>query len=149
MLELLKHPNFTGSLLIGHSKGNLVLSEALYALESDEGAATAIAERCRIVTMSAVIGMPRRYKAITDVIGQYDLFGAINSRPGIMPEHIVPHAWHSTNTEFPLSMGIDVSATLRTILALPPKATANSLAPMTAIFDLPQQVSAALSAKAV
>ncbi len=83
-----------------HSKGNLVLSEALYAIEGEHPLlAEAVATRSRIVTISAKVGMPSLFKDVIDVVCAWDWFGALNSRPDISAEVVVPHAWHSTNPD--------------------------------------------------
>lgn len=104
---LLSDNQFQFSLLTGHSKGNLVISEALFALDQTN------AHRLHqpsadtwLVTVSAVITMPSRYKRIVDVIGDIDWFGAMNSRPDLKVE-MRPHlAWHHTNTELPFHLPV-------------------------------------------
>lgn len=118
LIDLLADARFETPLLVGHSKGNLVISEALYALEARQ-ALTPVAERCRIVTISAKIGMPSAFRGkVIDVMGQWDGFGALNSRPDIPADMIVPGAWHSTNPEFPFGLGLRVTPTLKDALAL-------------------------------
>jgi hypothetical protein len=99
-IALLSSRSCRFELLTGHSKGNLVLSEALYEL--DEGAARHIGPTNPdpwIVTLSAAVAMPRQYKKIVDVIGSIDGFGALNSTPGISIEKRWPMSWHHTNAE--------------------------------------------------
>ena len=104
-------------LLVGHSKGNLVISEALYGLKDREAARfKALTHACRVVTLCAKIDMPNGFRVI-DVVGEYDLFGAMNSRPDIWSDVVVPHAWHSTNREFPFHLGLDVVAAMGEALA--------------------------------
>lgn len=93
--------------LVGHSKGNLVLSEALYALrETDrEGFASKAAEM-RVVTFSARIAMPSQISRVIDVMGEFDSFGALNSRPDIPVDVSVPGAWHHTNTRLPFHLPV-------------------------------------------
>ncbi len=56
---LLVDPRLSLKLLVGHSKGNLVLSEALYDLaENEKERARQLAEALKIVTISARIAMP-------------------------------------------------------------------------------------------
>lgn len=118
LIDLLADPRFEAPLLVGHSKGNLVISEALYALETREALAP-VAERCRIVTISAKIGMPGAFKGkVIDIMGQWDGFGALNSRPDIPADLVVPRAWHSTNPAFPFGMGLPVTSTLKDALTL-------------------------------
>jgi hypothetical protein len=94
---LLSNDRFKFSLLTGHSKGNLVISEALFEL--DRGATRQPSPDTWLVTVSAVIAMPSRYKRIVDVIGDIDWFGALNSRLDMGVEKRPHMAWHHTNTE--------------------------------------------------
>ena len=68
----------------GHSKGNLVLSEALYAIADDRpDLAHRLRDQVRIVTISAKVGMPLVFTDVVDIMGGWDCFGALNSRPDI------------------------------------------------------------------
>jgi hypothetical protein len=151
VIALLKDRRFGESLLVGHSKGNLVLSEALYAITAAEGAlARALAEKLRIVTISAKIGMPPHFRNVLDVMGGWDWFGALNSRPDIDADYTVPHAWHSTNRDFPMAMAIDVRETL--LKVLPMFETGLQVRPstkLTAVLDAPQRAVAALRSPGV
>ncbi len=113
VVTLLEDERFAPRLLVGHSKGNLVLSEALYAIADERPELLeAVAARSRIVTISVKVGMPSAFTDVVDVMGEWDGFGALNSRPDIPTDLVVPHAWHSANPEFPLGMGIDVKAVI-------------------------------------
>lgn len=114
VLGLLRDPRFDFELLTGHSKGNLVLSEALYALVRYDGPSLPITRDTKIITVSAVIAMPPAFTDIVDVMGQWDLFGAFNSRAGIPVDVTVPLALHHTNTE--LDWHLPVTSTFKTIL---------------------------------
>jgi hypothetical protein len=99
---LLSHPALSFDLLVGHSKGNLVISEALYALQEDDGPAMqALGARTCIVTLGAKIAMPRACRQVIDVLGQFDSFGELNSRRWIPTDRVVENAGHHTNTEIP------------------------------------------------
>jgi hypothetical protein len=103
-------------LLVGHSKGNLVISEALYALrDQHEARFAAIADRLRVVTFGARIAMPPEIATVIDVMGEYDSFGAFNSRPDIARDVTVPGAWHHTNTR--LAHHVPVTRQLKDVLA--------------------------------
>lgn len=103
------------SLLVGHSKGNLVISEALYALRTIAPERfESIAEAVEIVTYGARIAMPTEINRVIDVMGDLDSFGALNSRPDIAVDVLIPNAWHHTNTELPWH--VPVTKTLRSIL---------------------------------
>ncbi len=97
LCQLLTDRRFHFGLLTGHSKGNLVISEALYALR-DEHQDDALGDLA-IVTISAAIAMPPRYRNIIDVMGEVDWFGAMNSNMAISVEYRPRNAWHHTNTE--------------------------------------------------
>jgi len=112
LVALLTDSRFAFTLLTGHSKGNLVISEALFTLqERAPDRLAAIAEATDVVTVSATITMPRAFRHVLDIMGEWDWFGGINSRPTIRPEIIVPQAWHHTNTEYPAHL--PVTATLK------------------------------------
>lgn len=97
LCQLLTDRRFHFGLLTGHSKGNLVISEALYDLR-DEHQDDALGDLA-IVTISAAIAMPPRYRNIIDVMGEVDWFGAMNSNMAISVEYRPRNAWHHTNTE--------------------------------------------------
>jgi hypothetical protein len=99
VVALLADHRFSFSLVTGHSKGNLVISEALFELESQVSDRPIEAKKFRIITVSAAVAMPGRYKEIIDVMGTIDGFGALNSTPGISIEKRCPLSWHHTNTE--------------------------------------------------
>jgi len=118
LIDLLSDTRFKTPYLVGHSKGNLVISEALYTLEN-RGDLEKLAKNSRIITISAKIGMPMSFKGgVLDIMGQWDGFGAMNSRSDIPTDVIVPGAWHSTNPDFPFGMGIRVATVLREALPL-------------------------------
>jgi len=111
---LLSHKALDMKMLIGHSKGNLVISEALFEMkELDSARLKQLAKQMLIVTVSAKIAIPPDFQHIVDIIGQIDGFGALNSRWDLGTEVTVPLAWHHTNTELP--MHLPVTATLRKI----------------------------------
>ena len=97
LCALLTDRRFRFALLTGHSKGNLVISEALYALRAAD--ADNHLRDVGIVTISAAIAMPQRYRRVIDVMGEADWFGAINSNAAIDVEYRPRNAWHHTNTE--------------------------------------------------
>jgi hypothetical protein len=113
VIALLNDSRFKFSLLSGHSKGNLVLSEALYALV-EAGESLPIRSDTKIVTISAAIFMPSAFTNIVDIMGAWDWFGAMNSSPRIPIDVTVPEAWHHTNREVPLHL--PVTETLQRIL---------------------------------
>ena len=113
---LLADPGLSFHLLAGHSRGNRVLSEALYAIkEEDKQRLRALADGLRIVTFGGRITMPPDCRDVIDVIGELDWFGEINSRPQIDSDIRVPLAGHSTNTDF--AGALQVTRILKDIIA--------------------------------
>lgn len=146
LAALLCDPELEFSLLVGHSKGNLVISEALYWLrERDPARCAALGQTCGIVTLCAKIGMPDEFRRVIDVTGEFDAFGAMNSRPDIRSDYVAPGAWHSTNPEFPFGLGLRVEAAMRRIeplLQAPPARQLLGRPP--GLPDLPQLAAARL-----
>jgi hypothetical protein len=102
VLSLLLEPGVALRCVVGHSKGNLVIAEALAALaEAQPQRLRALGAALAIVTLSAKIAMPVGCRHVIDVMGQFDAFGLLNSRPDIPTDEWVPNAWHHTNTELP------------------------------------------------
>ncbi|WP_147383877.1 hypothetical protein [Noviherbaspirillum sedimenti] len=111
---LLSHDALSLRTLIGHSKGNLVISEALFGLSTTARPKfLKIAPELLIVTVSAKIAMPPQCGKIVDILGKIDGFGLLNSRLDLETEVAVPLAWHHTNTQLPLHL--PVTATLRCV----------------------------------
>jgi hypothetical protein len=112
LLALLEHPALSFDLLAGHSKGNLVISEALYALaERNRARARALGSSASIVTFSARIAMPVEFRTVIDVMGEWDWFGDLNSRRFIRADRHVSKAWHHTNTELPWHLPVTPTLT--------------------------------------
>lgn len=112
---LLEDETFGFDLLVGHSKGNLVISEALYEMQDEESPRLdVIGANTHIVTISARIVMPRACKRVTDIFGEWDWFGDLNSRQWIKPDLEVEQAWHHTNPEIPAHL--PVTHSLRKVL---------------------------------
>jgi hypothetical protein len=104
---LLSHEALKMKLLIGHSKGNLVVSEALFNMKAEDPAhLKRLGKQVLVVTVSAKIAMPPDFERIVDIIGQVDGFGALNSRWDLGTEVTVPLAWHHTNTQLPLHLPV-------------------------------------------
>lgn len=138
-------PEHPIDLLVGHSKGNLVIAEALYWLHRYNPVRfEKLTARCNIVTLCAKIEMPKGCSPVIDITGEYDGLGALNSRPGIPSEHVVPHAWHSTNRDFPFKMGLDVTEAIRAVKPMfnQPPSNLPPAPPPVPFTDLPQAATA-------
>lgn len=101
---LLASDRFKFSVLIGHSKGNLVLSEVLYEMEPAK--AGAIDDGTWLLKISAAVSTPKSYKNALNIMGAVDWFGGLNSRMGAHLDKKWPFAWHHTNTELPFSLPV-------------------------------------------
>lgn len=130
-------------LLVGHSKGNLVISEALSGIaDNEESRAQQLADSVKIVTFSARIAMPPVFRDVVDVMGEWDWYGELNSRKSIETDQVVAQAMHHTNTELPNH--IPVTSILKDILA-------KTSAPSNEIPELPapEQVAVAIETPAL
>ncbi len=149
VIALIEDKRFTPRFFVGHSKGNLVLSEALYAIaEERPDFAEELAARSRIITVSAKVGMPSVFRDVVDVMGEWDWFGALNSRPDIPADITVPNAWHSTNPAFPIGTSIDVAKTIENIrLKFQRAPLAMRAANLSKILDAPQRTVASMRSR--
>lgn len=91
-------------LLVGHSKGNYSIENALEGWVAGGTGAGGRSDLC-IVTLGAVIRFPEEFTNVHQFIGRADLFGMMNSRFGLDHE-AVPWAWHSLNTGLPGHLGV-------------------------------------------
>lgn len=99
---LLSDPGLSFTLIAGHSRGNRVIADALYALKAnDPSRLETLANTARIVTFGGRIKMPEAITEVIDVVGELDWFGELNSRPQIATDIKVPLCGHSTNTDLP------------------------------------------------
>jgi hypothetical protein len=119
-------------LLVGHSKGNLLIGDVLnhfsYALRMVDGSAEDKAfQNLSVVTLGAVVDLPKDVileKNQHQFLGTLDVLGLINSRSlagDVAPRQPIPGAWHSLNTR--LLGHMDVIDILRNRVKLPPPAT--------------------------
>ncbi|MDK9695638.1 MAG: hypothetical protein OEL76_04545 [Siculibacillus sp.] len=111
-------------LIVAHSKGNMVVGEALHALQrEDRVRADLIGETVHIVSISSRLQMPRSCRQVTEIVGRWDLIGSFATRRDGPPDVVVPDAWHHTNTE--LYGHLPVTKVLKEVLAHdpPPLAT--------------------------
>ncbi|NBB51264.1 cell envelope biogenesis protein OmpA [Rhizobium sp. CRIBSB] len=104
---LLADPTLSFTLIAGHSRGNRVIADALYALkDADKARLETLANSARIVTFGGRIKMPEAFTEVIDVVGELDWFGEINSRPKIATDIKVPFCGHSTNTDLPTALQV-------------------------------------------
>jgi hypothetical protein len=91
--------------VVGHSKGALVIENAIHGLPREAS------ERLHIVTLGCPIDEGTHAANYSQFLGLFDGLGLLNSW-GNRPETTIP-SHHSTNTQFPLSMPVSCSRGLR------------------------------------
>lgn len=117
--SLLDDETLRFDLLAGHSRGNLVLSEALGQLaETSPSRLATLARDARLVTFGARLGPRPDFPPTTNLIGDLDWYGELNSAPRDEREIRLAFCGHSTNTGMPGAM--NVTALLRELLAASP-----------------------------
>lgn len=115
VLALLTDDRARIDLIVAHSKGNLVVSDALHALQrTDRLRSDQLGERVHIVSVSSRIKMPRSCLKVTEVVGRWDRIGDFATRREAPADVVVPDAWHHTNTD--LYGHLPVTKVLREIL---------------------------------
>ena len=93
-------------LVVGHSKGNLSIENALEGLlTSRRNTGTPSVLDLTILTMGAVIRFPPGFENVFQYIGRIDYFGFMNSRP-FLKRIVVPNACHSLNRKVPFHMPV-------------------------------------------
>jgi hypothetical protein len=116
VLALLKDGRLGFDLIVAHSKGNMVVGEALHALQrEDRVRSDRIGETVHIVSISSRQQMPRACKQVTEIVGRWDLIGNFATRRDGPPDVVVPDAWHHTNTD--LVGHLPVTSLMRDVLA--------------------------------
>ncbi|MQQ08955.1 hypothetical protein GFB49_10860 [Epibacterium sp. SM1979] len=111
LVELLQEPDRTIASVAGHSKGALAISFALDALMLSGDMAT-LKRVCRIdlLSIGVLLTVPPVIQNLTQVMGEYDAFGGVNSDLS-NPHHMVSGAGHHLNTDLPCAL--DLAAFLR------------------------------------
>ena len=98
-------------LLLGHSKGSLLIDFALGQVIEESQGDEDLFERLKIVTLGAVVSLPKRFRErrgqSRQIIGALDWFGGMNSRLSLLHRaEIVPLAWHHLNPWFNFHLGV-------------------------------------------
>jgi len=101
-------------LLVGHSKGNYGIENALEGLASSWQPARGRLD-LDIVTLGAVVWFPPEFANLHQFIGRIDYFGMLNSRMFVQ-RITVPGAWHSLNSALPGYLSVE--SALRAVNAL-------------------------------
>jgi hypothetical protein len=115
VLALIKDERAPIDLIVAHSKGNLVVCDALHALQRDDRALSdRTGETVHVVSISSRLRMPRGCRKLTEIVGRWDLVGDFATRRDAPPDVVVPDAWHHTNTD--LYGHLPVTKVLREVL---------------------------------
>jgi hypothetical protein len=99
------------SRLFGHSKGALVIENAILGLPEE------ITERLHIATFGCPIGEDTNINCYSQFLGLFDSIGWLNSW-GNRPETMIP-THHSTNTRIPFSMPVSRLTRIGTVQKTP------------------------------
>lgn len=91
-------------LLVGHSKGNLLISFVLQHMVRELGGLRhPYYDDLAVVSLGAVVDIPEEFRRRKQFLGQFDLLGRINSQADI-PHETVPGAGHHLNPDIPGAM---------------------------------------------
>lgn len=128
LLERYQHENTNLRLLVGHSKGNLLISSVLnqmsYSLRNVDKGQDKAFHNLAVVTLGAVVDIPKDMileENQYQFLGTLDALGRMNSRSiggDIARKTPVPGVWHTLNSRLPGHM--DVSDLLENKVTLPP-----------------------------
>lgn len=94
------------NLLVGHSKGNYIIENALQGLiVFAKKHNLTLPSSMKIITLGAVIYFPPEFTNVKQVIGSLDFFGMLNSRPTLDATWIYG-CGHSLNSVLPGSISV-------------------------------------------
>lgn len=101
MLDLLESQPPNLRWLVGHSKGCLMIDYVLerYA-RAAENRHSKLYQDLHVVTLGAVVSLPKKFKHVTQLIGMIDNFGKMNSTLTVDHREI-ERAWHHLNRSLP------------------------------------------------
>lgn len=110
---LMANPNKL-EILVGHSKGAMLIDFVLEEfVRRMNGQPHRYYDELHVVTVSAVVGVPKKFKKTSQIIGKLDWFGGMNSLPDLLrdtnpntrPKYI-DNAWHHLNRDIPYRLGL-------------------------------------------
>lgn len=117
---LLLHKDLRFNLVTGHSKGNLIIAEALASLETEAPERLeAIADDLQVISFATRIAVPAAIAPALSIMGELDWYGELNATAPAANSVRVPRSGHSTNTDMPGSLKI--TSLLRDALGKIPK----------------------------
>lgn len=114
-------------LVTGHSKGNLIIAEALRSLESDAPVRLAeLGKALKVISFSTRISVPAAIEPPLAIMGELDWYGELNATAPASHLIRVPRSGHSTNSDMPGALKI--TSLLRDVLSETPKQQAPATA---------------------
>ncbi len=93
--------------LVGHSRGSLLIANALRGLLLKRPEEVARLSEVEILTLSAAVGFPAGYDKLFQVLGAADGFGAMNS--DAPADFLVPGAAHHLNPGIPCCLPLSAA----------------------------------------
>ncbi len=113
---LLKHEQLHFHLVTGHSKGNLIIAEALTSLENDAPERLdTMAETLQLISFGTRISVPGKIAPALSIMGELDWYGELNATAAPHDTIRVARSGHSTNSDMPGAL--KVTALLQEALA--------------------------------
>lgn len=107
LMEILASKTIDLSLIVGHSKGNLLMDYALEKFAKDfPEKKHKYFDDLHIVSLGAVTDFPPQFTNVYQFLGGIDWFGGLNSRLALNHTK-VPSAWHHLNTKLPYHISIE------------------------------------------
>jgi hypothetical protein len=109
LLDILRATPDNLQVVVGHSKGALLIDFVLTEFVRQlKGRRHRYFNDLHVVTVSAVVGVSRKFKKTSQIIGKLDWFGGINSLPDLLSDvnpktrpKFVDNAWHHLNRDIP------------------------------------------------
>lgn len=117
---LLMNDQLDFQLVTGHSKGNLIIAEALRSLETDAPERlAALGKALKVISFSTRISVPAAIEPPLAIMGEMDWYGELNATAPASHLIRVRRCGHSTNTDMPGALKI--TSLLRDVLSETPK----------------------------
>lgn len=107
LLLLLHHLRDKIKLLVGHSKGNYSIENALEGLiDISNKKQLPIPKNLQIVTLGAAVHFPKEFTNVHQFIGALDGFGALNSQE-VVSRDSINGLWHTLNSSIPGHLSVE------------------------------------------
>jgi hypothetical protein len=112
LLDILMANPENMDILVGHSKGAMMIDFVLEEfVRQRKGQDHRYYADLHVVTVGAVVGVPRNFKKTSQIIGALDWFGGMNSLPDLLEDanpdtqpKFIPNAWHHLSRTWPFKL---------------------------------------------